>query len=490
MLDALTVTYGAQENNSDGGKMTDLLKHLGLLVRNAGGRAFLVGGAVRDELLGLEAKDKDVEVFGLTVVDLEKVLMVFSEQTGLKLSKVGKSFQVFKVGEFDVSLPRRDRKVGAGHTGFVVEADPSMTLKEAASRRDFTVNALMRDLSNGEIVDPFGGQMDMKFRVLRAVDPRVFEEDPLRVLRGLQFAARFEFEIDPLTLRLMAVPDLTELPAERLFVEFEKLLLKAARPSVGLRNVLKLVNFKRAFPMIAELVGNPEDPVWHGEPDTFTHTMLALDEAAKLVKGFGLPRAEALTVMLAVLCHDFGKPETTACDAGRCSAHGHAKAGLKPTTEFLDLLDAHTVDGFDVRKTVLALVEHHLFPAQIMTENKKTGDTSLLAKPLRRMAQKVRLDLLSFVSLADLWGRKTSDEVKAQNRKDIGLFRANAILFDVDSEPLQPILMGRHLLDMGFTPGPQMGAVLKQVFEAQLDGVVETLEQAQAMADDLREREG
>lgn len=465
-----------------------LLQRLGLLVRNAGGRAFLVGGAVRDELMGLSLKDFDVEVFGLSVEDLENVLGQFAAFSGLKLSKVGKSFQVFKVGEFDVSLPRRDRKVGAGHTGFEVEADPNMTLKEAASRRDFTVNALMRDLSNNEIVDPFGGQMDMKFKVLRAVNENAFVEDPLRVLRGLQFAARFGFEIEHNTLRLMAVPDLRELPAERLLVEFKKLLLKADRPSLGLRNALKLPNFMRLFPMVQDLVGNPEDPVWHGEPDTFAHTMLALDEAAKLVKGFGLERAEALAVMVAVLAHDFGKPETTECNEGRCSAHGHAKAGVAPTTEFLDLLGIFTVDGFDVRKTVLALVENHLFPSQIMTENNKSGDRVLLAKPLRRMAQKVRLDLLGLVSLADLWGRKTSDEVKRQNSRDIALFRAYAMQFGVEDKPLQPILMGRHLLERGFQPGVQMGAVLKQVFEAQLDGRVQILEDAFVMADDLRER--
>jgi tRNA nucleotidyltransferase (CCA-adding enzyme) len=466
-------------------KNTELLKQLAQHVADLGGRLFLVGGSVRDELLGLEPKDLDCEVFGLEADVLELLLDTFADLNKLSFSKVGKSFQVFKVGEFDVSLPRRDRKVGAGHTGFEVEADPNMSTREAASRRDFTVNALMKDLTTGRVHDHFGGLKDLETKTLRAVNDNAFEEDPLRVLRGLQFAARFDFGVDFETLRLMSTPDLSELPSERLFVEFEKLFLKSERPSAGLGHVPFMQNMMKAFPMVKELVGNPEDPVHHGEPDTFTHTLLAVDVAAGLVKD--LPKAEALTVMLAVFCHDFGKPDTTECHSdGRCSAHGHSKAGLKPTTDFLDMLGVFTVDGFDVRKQVLALVENHLFPSALMTQLRK-GEKVDHQKALRRMAGKVRLDLLSLVGQSDLLGRGTSEETKKENRADMALFRAAAFETGVEKSAPKPLLMGRHLMDMGMKPGVFMGEVLKATFEAQLDGQVTTLESALEFASQVRQ---
>jgi tRNA nucleotidyltransferase (CCA-adding enzyme) len=461
----------------------NLLKSLATTVEVLGGRAYLVGGAVRDEILGLIPKDIDVEVFGIPEYYLAEALKTFAEKQGLKFSEVGKSFRVYKVGELDISLPRRDRKVGNGHRGFEVEADAFMSTIDAARRRDFTINALMKDLKTGEIVDHFGGLKDLETGYIRAVDAHAFEEDPLRVLRGIQFAARFDFHILPATLDLMRKPDLSELPSERLFTEFEKLLLKAYKPSLGLRYILTLPNLTKLFPMLSTLVSNPEDPIWHGEPNTFAHTLMVVDEAAKLLHG--LSNAETLTVMLAALCHDLGKPDTTVVyEDGRCSAHGHAEAGLKPATELLDLLGVHTVDGFDVRGTVLSLVENHLFPPQIILTYDKDNSVNI-ARAVRRMAQKVRLDLLAKVSLADLLGRGTSEDVKAENRRTIERFEQHTVAANVSNKKTEPILMGRHLLERGMMPGVEMGKILKTVFDAQLDGMVKTLEDAFNLVGDL-----
>src|SRR5215212_4451701 len=192
-------------------------------VAEAGGRALLVGGCVRDRLLGREAKDWDVEVYGVEPAHLRELLGRFG-----RVNVVGEAFTVYKLGhDLDVSLPRRERKTGRGHRAFYIEGDPAMSYADAARRRDFTVNAVLEDPLAGEIIDPFGGRADMEAKLLRAVSPETFVEDSLRVLRAAQFAARFEFEVEPSTIELCRSIDLTDLPAERVWGELEKILLVA-----------------------------------------------------------------------------------------------------------------------------------------------------------------------------------------------------------------------------------------------------------------------
>jgi tRNA nucleotidyltransferase (CCA-adding enzyme) len=183
-------------------------------VRAAGGRAYLVGGLVRDRLLGAngEARDYDLEVFGLDGAALRQLLTRFG-----RVNAVGEAFTVYKIGDIDVSIPRRDSKTGSGHKGFTVTGDPAMSVEEAARRRDFTINAILCDPLTGEVLDPYGGLEDMKAKRLRAVDPTTFVEDSLRVLRGMQFAARFEFEIDAATVALCRSIPLDDLPSERIW---------------------------------------------------------------------------------------------------------------------------------------------------------------------------------------------------------------------------------------------------------------------------------
>ena len=200
-------------------------------IARAGGRALLVGGFVRDHALEQESKDYDFEIYGLSLSDLETTLATFGE-----VIAVGRAFGVLRVKgfEMDFSLPRRDNKTGKGHRGFVVDLDPTLSFAEAARRRDLTINSMGLDPLTDELIDPYGGQTDLKAGVLRATDASQFSEDPLRGLRVAQFASRFDMHPDEELIAVCRDLDLSELPAERLCGEFQKLMLKGRRPSVGI----------------------------------------------------------------------------------------------------------------------------------------------------------------------------------------------------------------------------------------------------------------
>src|SRR5919206_3021139 len=230
-------------------------------IHDAGGRALLVGGCVRDELMGKQPKDWDLEIYNLDVARVREILDQFGP-----VNVVGEAFTVYKLGnDLDVSIPRRERKSGRGHKGFVIEGDPSMSVAEATRRRDFTINAILQDPLSGELFDPYEGQRDLEQRVLRVVSSETFAEDSLRVLRAAQFAARFEFDIAPETVELCRSIDLTDLPRERIWGEMEKLLLRARRPSIGLKWLYDLRVVEQLFPEMKALCGVPQDSEWHPE---------------------------------------------------------------------------------------------------------------------------------------------------------------------------------------------------------------------------------
>jgi tRNA nucleotidyltransferase (CCA-adding enzyme) len=440
-------------------------------VREDGGRALVVGGWVRDDLLNRESKDLDLEVFGVPAARVRTLLERFG-----RVDTVGESFTVYKVGGLDVSLPRRESKTGRGHKGFLVEGDPDLSVEEAARRRDFTINAIARDPLTGELVDPFEGRRDLAQGVLRAVDPRTFADDSLRVLRALQFAARFELAVDEPTRALCRSLPLDDLPAERIWGEIEKLLLQAERPSIGLALALELGVVDRLFPELKALVGCPQEPEWHPEGDVWVHTLLVVDEARRRLDG--LDRGRAAAVMLGAVCHDLGKPPTTAFVNGRIRSMGHEEAGVAPATALLDRLNVHSLDGYDVRGTVLGVVAHHLKPGAFRKSPTPVSDGAF-----RRLAQKVDLELLARVAKADCLGRAGGFDCSAM---DWFLERARAL--GVEHAPPPPIVMGRHLLALGLTPGPRVGEVLKQIYERQLDGEIATLEEGLALAQTLVER--
>jgi len=444
-------------------------------LRAAGGRPYVVGGAVRDKILGFPVKDFDVEVFGLPADRLEPVLAAHG-----RVDAVGQAFRVYKLsgvegvdGALDVALPRRDSKTGPGHRGIAVEGDPALPVREAARRRDFTMNAMLLDAATGEVLDPWDGRRDLEARRLRAVDAQTFGEDPLRALRAVQFAARYELDVDETTAALCAAMPLAELPADRVFGEIEKLLLKARRPSLGLALLKAWGMLPTVAPELSPLEATPQDPGWHPEGDVWTHTLQVVDAAADLRDELGDDRPRQLALMLGALCHDLGKPSTTRFEDGRIRSLGHEEAGLPPTRALLDRWNVHTLLGYEVREQVLALVAHHLKPGQLYDERDRVGDGAI-----RRLARKCEPDLLYRVAKADCLGRRPGvfEPVAME------WFRARVRQLDVAVRPPEPILKGRDLVALGVAPGPEIGRILRAVYERQLDGAVTTLEDAQAEA--------
>ena len=438
-------------------------------IHDAGGRALLVGGCVRDELMGVQPKDWDLEVYNLDAARVREILDQFGP-----VNVVGESFTVYKLGNhLDVSIPRRERKSGRGHKGFVIEGDPTMSVSEATRRRDFTINAILQDPLTGELIDPFDGRRDLEQRVLRAVSRDTFAEDSLRVLRAAQFAARFEFDISPETVELCRTIDLSDLPAERIWGEIEKLLLRAVQPSIGLEWLRRLGAIEKLFPEIQSLIGVPQDPEWHPEGDVFVHTKLVIDGARKLIDELPYPRQ--VTVMLAALAHDFGKPATTEFLEGRWRSRGHEEAGVPPAESFLNRVNVHTIDGYNVRAQVIALVREHLKPGEFYKKRDEVGEGAF-----RRLARRCEPDLLYRVAKSDSLGRNAEwvPREKWYGSEAQEWFIQRSRELQVEQRPPDPLLLGRHLLELGIEPGPRMGEITHAVYELQLDGRVRTLDEA------------
>ena len=453
--------------------MSDIavVRDIATAVRDAGGRTLIVGGWVRDRLLygpGHEPANVDLEVFGLPGDRLRTVLETFGD-----VDAVGESFQVYKIGAIDVSLPRRDSKAGRGHRGFVVTGDPDMTIAEAARRRDFTINAVSWDPLTGEYFDPYDGRGDLERRLLRVVDPQTFADDSLRVLRAVQLAARFDLTLDGASRELCRQIPLDDLPPERVWGEFEKLLF-ARRPSIGFALAMELGVVARLLPELQALAGCPQEPGWHPEGDVWVHTLQVIDQARTRIDD--LPRPQQIAVMLGAVCHDLGKPATTAVIDGRIRSMDHEEQGVPPASALLERLNVRSIDAYDVRKQVLGLTAQHLKPGSWFKVRDEVGDGAF-----RRLAHKVDLELLARLAKSDCEGRSPGRfDCSAM---DWFLDRARAL--GVEHRPPVPILLGRHVLALGLTPGPRVGEILKVVYEQQMDGTVTTLDEAIAAAERL-----
>jgi tRNA nucleotidyltransferase (CCA-adding enzyme) len=439
----------------------DLAIAIARRVHDAEGRALIVGGWVRDRLMGRNCKDLDLEVYGLPADRLKSLLAEFGS-----VNTVGESFTVYKVAAVDVALPRRESRTGRGHRAFDVTGDPNLSFVEAARRRDFTINAIAWDPLTNEYLDPCDGRGDIERRLLRAVDPETFADDSLRVLRALQFSARFAFALDPATRELCRTIPVDDLPPERIWGEIEKLLL-APRPSVGLELAMELGVVRSLFPELQALAGCPQEPEWHPEGDVWVHTLQVVDRARDRIED--LARPQQIAIMLGALCHDLGKPATTAVLDGRVRSLDHEEQGVPPTRTLLDRLNIHSAGGYDVRNQTLGLVAQHLKPGAWYKVRHEVGDGAF-----RRLAQKVDLELLARLAKADCLGREPGRfDCSAM---DWFLERARAL--GVEHRPPQPLLLGRHLLELGLQPGPRVGEILKAVYEQQLDGRVTSLDDA------------
>ena len=421
------------------------------LVGREGGTAYLVGGWVRDALAEdcEESPDADVEVFGVEPGRLVEILT-----DNFKCDLYGKSFQIvgLRGHNVDVAIPRRERKVGHGHTDFVVQGDPFMSIEEAAARRDFTINAMYARLPDGKIVDPYGGAKDLGQKVLRHTTQR-FVEDPLRVLRGMQFAARFRLEVAPETVELSRKLTQEGLSPERLFVEWKKLILKGKDFFCGLE-FLKDCGWVQFYPELEAMVGCGQDPEWHPEGDVWTHTLHCLNAFAEIRTE---EEWEDLVVGFALLCHDMGKAEVSEEVDGRIRSPGHAKAGVPLAEGFLRRMTNQT----QLFNEVLPLVKDHMAPYEFY---KKAGNAAI-----RRLAGRVkRIDRLVRVATADKGGRPPKPWIRPIPEGEWLMEKAGEL--EVKDSAPKPILQGRHLMELGVEPGPEMGRLLKAAFEAQLDG--------------------
>lgn len=465
---------------------TKPLRRLVDVVVGAGGRAIAVGGCIRDHLLGVVPKDIDVEVGGLTLAALEKALV----DAGLNVHAVGRAFGVLKVevicddGQvgtrekevIDVALPRTESKSGRGHKGFVVESDPFLSFDKAAARRDFTINAMGIDLKSGELLDPWGGVSDLERGVLKHVSD-AFDEDPLRVLRAAQFAARFGLDVDDGTVaRCRALlPELPTLAKERLGEEMKKLLVKGVWPSVGLSFLKKAGVVEVLFPELQALIGCQQEQEWHPEGDVWVHTLMVVDEAARLsrIDKEGLDDDERFIIVLGALCHDLGKPATTVFEQGRIRSREHEAQGEAPTRAFCERLGV----AHDVVDAVVATVRDHLKPFQLWHEREKIQESAI-----RRLALRVPIARLVAVATADHFGRTTPEAVAHDDAAGPWLLEQAQRLAVKDAAP-KPLLQGRDLVQRGLKPGPDFGAILKESFEAQLDGRFTDLDGARAWLD-------
>ena len=421
------------------------------LIKAAGGRALLVGGCVRDSLLGLEAKDIDFEIYGLGADQIESIL-----RQNFRIGTVGRTFGVFIVKgyDIDIALPRRESKVGLKHTDFVIEGDPYMSPEEAALRRDFTINTISLDPLTKELVDPCKGLSDLKARRLRHVS-NAFGEDSLRVLRGMQFIARFNLEADSDTIAICHNLTPEHLPAERIYEEWRKLILKGIYISKGLM-FLQACSWLHYFPELEALIDCKQDPEWHPEGDVWVHTCHCMDAYARNRTG---QEWEDLIVGLAVLCHDMGKPASSFMDAktGRIRSPRHDIEGVPVARTFLERLTRQK----KIFDEVLPLVEQHMRPLSLYRDG--AGDSAI-----RRLATRVkRVDRLIRVAFADKCGRPP---IVVKDFPEGEWLLKKAAELEIKDRAPQPILLGRHLIKLGLTPGPHFGKILDHCYEAQLEG--------------------
>lgn len=399
------------------------------LVSHYGGRAYFVGGYVRDLFMGRKNKDIDIEIHGISEADIGKILMSLG-----KVMEIGKSFGIYglKGYNLDIALPRRERATGKGHRDFDVEVNSHLGTLNAAMRRDFTINALMQDILTGEIIDHFGGRSDLEKGIIRHVNNKSFSEDPLRVLRAAQFAARFSFAVSEDTIKLCRNIDLTALPKERILSELSKALLKSDRPSVFFEVLRSMDKLDDYFPELKELIGIEQNPVHHAEGDAWTHTMMVLDEAASLKDKTQNP----LWFMLSALCHDFGKAVTTQSIDGVIHAYGHETAGLPIAERFIKRLTNETA----LIRYVLSLCEYHMKPRVLYKNNSSVKSTNKMFDSVADTAG------LIYIAEADNRGKlpRETDEAGLS----FLLEREQIYLKTME----KPHVTGKDLIDAGLVP--------------------------------------
>lgn len=436
--------------------LEDILKDL----RTIGATPIIVGGSVRDYFLNIPIKDYDIEIFGIN--SLEIIQNCLEKFGCVKL--VGKSFGVLtlRVNEydFDFALPRTEKKIGNTHQDFEVITNANLSFKEAAIRRDFTINAIGYDFFKQEFLDPFDGINDLKNKTIKHINDKTFIEDSLRVYRAIQFASRFDFEIDENTKKLckqiVLNGDLVHLPKERIYEEFKKLFLKSAKPSIGFE-LLRELGVLKYFQELEVLIDCIQDPIYHPEGDVWIHTMMSLDELARILKEENIEdEYKKLYLFYGILCHDFGKPFCTKEIDGKITSFKHESLGIEPTINFLSKL----TNEKKFIEIVCSLVKNHLTPFQLYL-----AESSL--KAIKRLSLKVNIEDLCLVCLSDCLGRTIKDKEKCPNAISWLLNKAKEL--DIHNVPIKPLVQGRDLIKLGFKPSDKFKEILEFAFDLQLD---------------------
>lgn len=430
------------------------------IIKN-GGHPLAVGGFVRDSAMGLNPKDIDIEVHSLDADALITILRQFG-----KVDVVGASFGVIKLwtdaGDFDFSLPRRENKIGKGHKGFQVAVDSTMTIAEAAARRDFTINSMALSLMTNELIDIFNGMADLTDGVLRHTSA-AFSEDPLRVLRGMQFAGRFNMVVADETAELCVdmIDEFHSLAQERIWGEWCKWAEKSVKPSAGLKFLMQ-TDWVTLFPDLNALIDLQQDPEWHPEGSVWRHTMHVVDAMDKICRRDGITGDQRVMRMFGALCHDFGKASTTIVnDVGRWVSPSHAQAGEEPTLKFLKQIGMPV----HMQAAVVEMVREHMVHVDF------NGAHRTVRRLLSRLKHADITDVMAVIE-ADHSGRPPLPAGMPESAT-----KMMEIVIEIGKE-VKPILMGRHLIDCGVEPGVEMGNMLKAAFEAQLDGEFDNVEAA------------
>ncbi len=442
-------------------QLLKIITEISQAINKAGGRVFLAGGCVRDIVLKQKPADYDLEVYFLRPGGLKKILNKFS-----RVSEVGKAFGIFKLitkhGEIDVALPRRDSKVRSGHRGFKIKTDPNLDFKQAASRRDFTINSMLLDPLTGKIIDPLGGLGDLRKKILRVASSRTFAEDPLRVLRAMQLVGRFALNVEPKSKKIIKkiAPSLNELSGERIWLEWRKLLLKSDQPSFGLQAALELDILKTLAPQFIKLSRTPQNPEWHAEGNVWTHTKKAADNAADLARREKLSDKDRLILLLSACCHDLGKGLVTRKIDGRWRSIGHAKAGEGLVKNFLTSINVPK----SLRQPVLGLAIYHMKPlnSALKKEDFSDGWVRNLAGDLAKY--KTNIYLLGLQATADVTASaspKNGQIVWPKSFPQAQKILKRAESLGVAFGPPPPIISGLELIKLGFKQGRNIGQAIK-----------------------------
>ena len=442
-------------------KHMEMARKIATQVADLGGSTYFVGGYVRDRLAGRDNKDIDIEVHGVTPAQLGEIL----DRLSSKIT-IGQSFGVFglKGYSIDIAMPRKETARGSGHKDFDVIVDPHCGTKIAAIRRDFTINSIMENVLTGQIIDHFGGQEDLRKGIIRHVNGQSFVEDPLRVLRGAQFAARFNFTVADETVKLCKTMDLSQLPQERIMGELKKALLKAPRPSIFFQTLRAMDQLSTWFPELEALIGVPQPKAYHAEGDAWTHTMMVLDEAVNLRQYSSNP----LGFMITAITHDFGKAICTKEVKGSIHAYQHETLGLPIINTFIHRLTGEK----KLIKYVLNLSEHHMKPGVV------AGAGSSVKSTNKMFDASVDPEGLLAIAIADGLGKLPKTPATTHQ----SFFQDRLTIYrDYMS---RPYVQGRDLIDAGLKPGEGFTEYLEFAHKLRLAGIDKTsaLKQVLAMA--------